>query len=664
MSLIYLYVYMFIVLFVGLWPFNFWQTNKVTIRAVEGIILNPPATTYTKIPAKKLSHLKEFTIVLDVRPKREPTDGYARILTYSLTGDEINFGVTQERDSLVFILKADNKRKLIYLEEEGILKNEYRSRLGIVYGSGRLKLYKDGTKVRELYTGHIEFSTWNNTYPLVIGSDADGNYCWRGSISMVSIFDRTLSGQEIQTLPAGVEGRPPIIHYVFGDTMPPPLFDRGSGEPANLSIPHHFTPYKRKILDFPRLDVQFFRDHLKDTLVNVVGLIPLGFLLAGYLNRRRVFLKKTLLVSAILGIGLSIVIEFLQAFLPTRNSNMFNVIMNGIGTILGAFIQIGTHSQRTQESDLVRGEGRGMTDLAGQPSHLFRRITNETGTDLMGRHTLFLFLTFICIAMIYDPLQAHIRGYTGDDSHAYIILIPFISAYLVYEKRAEISSVSPTYSLITGMPPLLMALALFLYIMHSKLAFSSRDYASAVTFSGVIFWIGSFLLIYGVSIFRTIWFPFLFLTFLIPLPTSILNGMVAALLYGSTVLVDALFRVTGIPFVREGFVFRLPGVAIEIADQCSGINSSFALFIIGILATHLFVKTKWKKAVAIASIIPIAMVKNAVRIVSLSILAVYVDEQILIDGFLHRSGGFVFYVPALALILTITWLLGRTKRVK
>ncbi len=159
-------------------------------------------------------------------------------------------------------------------------------------------------------------------------------------------------------------------------------------------------------------------------------------------------------------------------------------------------------------------------------------------------------------------------------------------------------------------------------------------------------------------------FPLTFLIFMIPMPSAMMDGVIAFLRYGSTALVDIFFKLIGTSFVREDFVFYLPGITIEVAPQCSGINSSYALFIIGIIASHLFLNNKWKKAAVIVSIIPIVMVKNALRIVTLSMLGTYVDVKYLTQGFLHQSGGFLFYIPALILIIGLTWVLGKTVRQK
>jgi exosortase/archaeosortase family protein len=102
-------------------------------------------------------------------------------------------------------------------------------------------------------------------------------------------------------------------------------------------------------------------------------------------------------------------------------------------------------------------------------------------------------------------------------------------------------------------------------------------------------------------------------------------------------------------------------MSIQVAKECSGIRSSLGLFITGILAGHLFLKTGWKKFVLVLFVFPITVLKNGIRIVTLSSLAIYVDEKFITQSFLHKSGGFIFYIPALFLLGLILWWLRKTE---
>jgi exosortase len=115
--------------------------------------------------------------------------------------------------------------------------------------------------------------------------------------------------------------------------------------------------------------------------------------------------------------------------------------------------------------------------------------------------------------------------------------------------------------------------------------------------------------------------------------------------------------------LRDGFLLTVPGVTIEVAKECSGIRSSMALLITCLIAAHLFLRTTWKRALFALLALPLALVKNGIRIVTLTLLSVYVDPSFL-TGNLHHKGGFVFFLLALAILAPVLLLLEKSERVR
>jgi exosortase len=121
---------------------------------------------------------------------------------------------------------------------------------------------------------------------------------------------------------------------------------------------------------------------------------------------------------------------------------------------------------------------------------------------------------------------------------------------------------------------------------------------------------------------------------------------------GSADVVSALFTITGTTHHREAYVFMLPRLSIEVADECSGIRSSMALGITALIVAHLMLGRVWNKALLLLAVLPIAVIKNGVRIASLSWLASDVDPAFM-KGRLHTDGGVVFFLLALALLFPV-----------
>ncbi len=143
---------------------------------------------------------------------------------------------------------------------------------------------------------------------------------------------------------------------------------------------------------------------------------------------------------------------------------------------------------------------------------------------------------------------------------------------------------------------------------------------------------------------------------MVPLPDVILDRVIHALQVGSTEITYLIFQAVGIPVLRDGFLLSLPGVTIEVAKECSSIRSSVALFITCLLAAHLYLRTGWKMLLFAFLSFPLSILKNGVRIATLTLLAIYVNPSFL-KGRLHHDGGFVFFLLSLLLLWPVfLWL--------
>ena len=104
----------------------------------------------------------------------------------------------------------------------------------------------------------------------------------------------------------------------------------------------------------------------------------------------------------------------------------------------------------------------------------------------------------------------------------------------------------------------------------------------------------------------------------------------------------------------------MPRISIEVAAECSGIRSSLALLILAILVAHFCLRTFWKQAVLVLAGLFVMIFKNGVRVVTLTLLASYVDPNFLY-GRLHHEGGVVFFLLGLAILAPVLWLLERSE---
>jgi exosortase len=275
------------------------------------------------------------------------------------------------------------------------------------------------------------------------------------------------------------------------------------------------------------------------------------------------------------------------------------------------------------------------------------------------RNIVFLLFAAVALIMAYTPIKA-LYSSNKSEYYSHIALIPLVSIYLVYINREEIFA-KVNYLFVVGIPVLLLGIALFLGGFLWGAPLDQNNYASLIAFSIFIFINGAFILLYGMQAYRTALFPLLFLIFTVPIPTALMDNIIYYLQVGSTEFTNLLFLASGVPFVRDGFVFHLPNISVEVAKQCSGIRSGMAIFIVAILAGYMFLKSYWKIIFLVVCAVLIAMLKNGIRIFTLSLLANYVDPRIL-ESSLHREGGIPFFIVALLLLAPILFFLRRSEK--
>jgi exosortase len=265
-----------------------------------------------------------------------------------------------------------------------------------------------------------------------------------------------------------------------------------------------------------------------------------------------------------------------------------------------------------------------------------------------SRSVRFAIYGLVVAAIGLPALWALVELSMRDSSASHLVLIPFVSVALIYREKASIfASVRSDWRVSAGVIAFGLALLLVPLPPGDSNSFLWVRIAAIVTLV-----IAGFLGFYGPRSFRAALFPLLFLAFMIPLPDAVLNGAVSVLKRGSTETVAILFTLTGTPFHREGYIFSLPTFVIEVADACSGIRSSIALVLTCLLAGHMFLRKAWTKAVLVVMVLPLTILKNGIRIVSLCLLATHVDPRFL-TGQLHHDGGIVFFMLALALLFPV-----------
>ena len=262
----------------------------------------------------------------------------------------------------------------------------------------------------------------------------------------------------------------------------------------------------------------------------------------------------------------------------------------------------------------------------------------------------------VLLAVFGRPLLALANYAAHSALHSYILLVPLVSAYLLYLRRDQLPK---KYGADLPVGIVLLACGLGIFLFAHWLGFAGRTPADnyyfvllALSFLCCLA-AGGFLFL-GRDWMRAAAFPLAYLIFMVPMPDAMADALETASKYASAEVANVLFHLSGTPILRAGLVFQLPNITIEVAQECSGIRSSWVLLMTSILAANLFLKTSWRRFALVAFVIPLAILRNGFRILVIGLLCVNVGPQ-MIHSVIHRRGGPAFFMLSLIPLFVLLW---------
>jgi len=283
-----------------------------------------------------------------------------------------------------------------------------------------------------------------------------------------------------------------------------------------------------------------------------------------------------------------------------------------------------------------------------------------------SRHLLaFLLFTAGLIGAFAGLLTLLALHAAGSELHSHILLIPFVTAYLIYIRRKQLpneydsSSFWGTVALLLGVTALVAARAPGIW-GHPL---SQNDYLALRTLSFICLLAAGGFFFLGRQWMRAAAFPFAFLIFMVPMPDAMTDALETASKLASTEAANLFFNMTGTPVLRTGTIFQLPTITIQVAQECSGIRSSWVLFITSVLAANLFLNSTWRRAVLVCFVVPLGIIRNGFRVWVIGVLCIYIGPQ-MIHSIIHRRGGPLFFALSLIPLFCLLWWLRRGEIVR
>ncbi len=312
----------------------------------------------------------------------------------------------------------------------------------------------------------------------------------------------------------------------------------------------------------------------------------------------------------------------------------------------------GQHGYITKEK-----EGESKMNVISEWSHSARSLFGL----LMPWHFLLFILGLIVSFSL--PLYQLIHLAMGTDLYSHILLIPCVSVYLIWLKRKNLPVPSSPNRMLALFPLLtgLVVLGFYWVIVGSGSSLTHENYLSATIFAFVMFFLAGASFFLGRETLKTFTFPLVFLVCMVPFPVFLKEGIETFFQYASADVSYWFLKLAETPILRYDLVFHLPGISLEVARECSGIRSSLVLFIVSLVAANLFLHSVWKRVILVLFIIPLAIVRNSLRIFVIAQLCVQIGPE-MIDSEIHRNGGPVFFALSLVPLFLLLFFFVKSER--
>ena len=244
------------------------------------------------------------------------------------------------------------------------------------------------------------------------------------------------------------------------------------------------------------------------------------------------------------------------------------------------------------------------------------------------------------------PLGFDLVAAAGTNPYAgHIILVPALAAALLWLDCRDFSRTATARQHVIG--GLLSGLALVLSVQgHRAQNLALEALSSIVAVAGLGVWF------FGPRWLRRGAFVLIFMLLMIPPPVDVISAVAPSIQELIAGFSSAVLECLQIPVQQDGVFVRLPGLSLEVAEQCAGLRFLFMLVVIAAAFARFVLPDTSSQMALIALSIPVAVFANAMRVATTSVGAYVVGPQVA-TGALHYYIGKGFWACAFGVIIAI-----------
>ena len=254
-----------------------------------------------------------------------------------------------------------------------------------------------------------------------------------------------------------------------------------------------------------------------------------------------------------------------------------------------------------------------------------------------------LWLAPFLLAFTPTAVWLYQRGTQSAFSEVHTLFMPFVLAYLIREQLKLDPDPTPRSSPLG-----------FLFLVPALLLVA-LDAAIRTQMLGAIALVlalpGISLLLLGTQRTRELAFPLALALFIVPIPTGMLTPIYSVLRPIAASGTAFVLPLIGLPVARIGTSLAVPGLTVEVADNCGGWSTIQAALITALVLAH-FSRSRSRRVALLLGAIPLALVCNILRVSALVLLAQRYGADLL-DTTLHPASGVILFGVVIAALFAI-----------
>ena len=258
----------------------------------------------------------------------------------------------------------------------------------------------------------------------------------------------------------------------------------------------------------------------------------------------------------------------------------------------------------------------------------------------------------------WPTLVELVEAWNGEADYSHGFLVGPLAAYLLWARRDQFPG---RVERVAWLGLIVIGLSVAMRVV------ASHYYLKAIDGWSIVVWVGG--VIWFLGGWKVFWWSspaVAFLWFMVPLPFRAERWLSLPLQSAATKISVWVLQTLGQPAIAEGHTILLNSplratIQLEVEQACSGLRIFVGITALAMVYVVLVRHRWWERVFLVLSLVPVALIANAARIVTTAFLYKYASDEAA-KKFAHDFAGWAMIVLAAGLFALVLWYLRHLSR--